>query len=267
MPERLVDRIALVMDGGPVARGIGNGKACALECARRGAASSGVDRSDDTPEQSTRLNRYEGGTSRMGASDVSIDDDIERLVAECMAAFGQIDVLHSNVVRIDFGDVTELIPAPRNASSSVNPKSVLPTRRHVIPRMRAPKTAAIVNISSIAATRYPGVPYMLRHAGKAGTVQLTLTLAVRHVVDGIRANTLPPGLVDTPHVHAFPRDPPGGGDTETKICRRISLTPVGRMGTDRGVASAAAFPASDEATFITGTELVVDGDATATAIS
>ena len=267
MTERLTDRIALVMGGGSVAEGVGNGKACAIKYAREGAAVFVVDRNEDAAEETARLIRDKGGTSAVGVGDVSIDDDVERVVAECMAAFGQIDILHNNVARIDVGDVTELAPDLWDASISVNLKSVFLACRHVIPHMRARKAGAIVNISSIAATRYLGVPYMPYYASKAGIVQLTRAIAVRHAADGIRANSILPGFIDTPHVHAFLRDHLGGGDTEALIRKRGGQTPVGRMGTAWDVANAAAFLASDEAAYITGTELVVDGGVTATAIS
>lgn len=267
MPERLADRIALVMGGGSVGEGIGNGKACALKYAREGAAVFVVDRNDDAAEQTARLIRDEGGTSAVGVGDVSIDDHVKRLVTECMAVFGQIDILHNNVARIDVGDVTELAPHLWDASVSVNLKSVFLACRHVIPHMLARKAGTIVNISSIAATRYLGVPYMPYYASKAGIVQFTRAIAVRHAADGIRANTILPGFIDTPHVHVFLRDHLGGGDTQALIRKRGSQTPVGRMGTAWDVANAAAFLASDEAAYITGTELVVDGGVMATAIS
>ena len=265
MPERLTDGIALVMGGGSVAEG--TGKASALKYAREGAAVFVVDRNEDAAKQTARLIRDKGGTSAEGVGDVSIDDDIEQLVAECMAVFGRIDILHNNVARIDVEDVTELVSDPSDAGFSVNLKRMFFACRHVIGHMRARKTGAIVNISSIAATRYLGVPYMPYYECKAGIVPFTRAIAVRHAADGIRANTILPGFMDTPHVHAFLRDHPGGGDTEALIRRRGSQIPVGRMGPAWDVANAAAFLASDEAAYITGTDLVVDGGATATAIS
>ena len=197
MPERLTDRIALVMRGGSAAEGIGNGRARALKCARESAAVFVVDRKKDAAEQTARLIRDEGGASALGVGDVSIDDDVDRVVSECMAAFGRIDILHNDVARNDVGDA----------------------------------------------------------------------IAVRHAAEGIRADTILPGFIDTPHVHAFLRDHLGGGDTEASIRKRGSRTPVGRMGTAWDVANAAAFLVSDEADCITGTKLVVDAGVTATAVS
>ena len=214
MPERLADRIARVMGGGSVAEG--NGKAGALNYAREGAAVFVVDRNEDATGQTAGLIRDEGGTSAEGVGDVSIDDDIEQWVAQCMAAFGRIDILRNNVARIDVEDVTGLVSDPSDAGFSVNLERVFLACRHVIGHMRARKTGAIVNISSIAAARYLGVPYMPYDARKAGIVPFTRAIAVRHAADGIRANTILPGFMDTPHVHAFLRDHPGGGDTEAR---------------------------------------------------
>ena len=240
MSERLADRIALVMGGGSVAEG--SGKACALRYAREGAKVFVVDRSGDAAEQTARPIRNEGGTSAVGVGDVSIDGDVERLVATCMAALGRTDILHTNVARIDVGDVIELAPDLRDASSSANLKSVFLACRSVIPHMRARKAGANVNISSIAATRYPGVPYMAYHASKVGIVQFTRAVAVRHAADGIRANTILPGFTDTLHIHAFLRDHLGGGDTEALIRKRGSQTPGRPHGHRPGRGQGRRFP-------------------------
>lgn len=266
MHKRLEKKIALVMGGGSIADGLGNGKASAIKYAQEGAKIFIVDRNLDAAEQTSNLIKEGGGISAIGVGDVSVDEDVKRLTAECIAAYGRVDILHNNVARVDVGDVTEMHPDVWDASFAVNLRSVYLACRYAIPHMREQKAGAIINISSIAAIRYLGVPYMSYYASKAGIVQLTRALAVRHASEGIRANTILPGFIDTPHVHAFLRDHLGGGDTKELIRRRGSQTPMGRMGTAWDIANAAAFLASDEAAYITGTEIVVDGGVTATAV-
>ena len=240
----------------------------ALRCARERAAVFLADGNGHAAEHTARPIHDDGGASAVGAGEVATDSIVNRVVAKCMTAFGRIDILHNILSRIDVGDVSESTPGLSDAGSPVNLQSVFPACRHTVPPMRARKAGAIVNIPSIAAARYPGDPQIPFPARRAGIVQPTRAIAVRNPAEGIPADIILPGFMDKPHVHAFPRDHPGGGDTESLIRKRGSRTPSAAWAPPGGdVARAAAFPVSDQAAGIIGTELIVDGGASATAVS
>ncbi len=262
---RVAGKVVLLMGGGSVGEGIGNGRASALVYAREGASVFVVDRSREAAEATAGAIASQGGRSAVGVGDVANDDDVGRLVRECLEAFGRIDILHNNVAVVLVGSVSELSEESWDLSCNVNLKSVFLSCRHVVPHMKAQKSGAIINISSIAAHRYLGVPYTAYYATKAGIVQLTRAMAVELAPFGVRANTILPGFIDTPHVHAFLRDHLGAGDSAALVEKRGSQTPMGHMGTGWDVANAALFLASDEAGYITATELIVDGGVSAVA--
>jgi len=143
-----------------------------------------------------------------------------------------------------------------------NLKSVFLTLKHVLPVMDKQKSGAIVNIASTSGLRWTGSAQVGYAATKAGVIQLTRVVAVQYAGKGIRVNTVVPGQLHTPMVEARLAKQRSGGDVESLLASRLKRIPIGFMGDGRDTANAALFLASDEARFITGTEIVVDGGMT-----
>jgi NAD(P)-dependent dehydrogenase (short-subunit alcohol dehydrogenase family) len=258
--------VAIVVGAGSVGPGWGNGKATAVLYAREGAKVFAVDINRRAVEETAGIIRSEGGTCAIGVGDASREDDVARMVGESIATFGRVDVLHNNIATVKVGDPVQLSVADWDQSWRVNVTSMFLACKSVLPIMEKQRAGAIVNVSSIAAQRYLGVPYTAYYATKAAIIQFTRAIAIQYAANGVRANTILPGFIDTPHVHAFLREHVGTGDTGSLVETRARQTPMGRMGTAWDVAHAALYLASDEAQYVTGTEIVVDGGVSATAV-
>jgi NAD(P)-dependent dehydrogenase (short-subunit alcohol dehydrogenase family) len=186
------------------------------------------------------------------------------MVAACMAAFGRIDVLVNNVGIARTGGIAATEEADWDLVTEVNQKSVYLTCKHVVPIMERHGGGAIVNIASIAAHRWTGISYASYYATKGAVVSLSRAIALEYARRGIRCNSVSPGLMDTPMVRygltgAYGQD----GDVDNLIRVRTAQCPMGHMGTGWDTAHAVLFLASDEARYITGIDLVVDGGLTA----
>ena len=178
--------------------------------------------------------------------------------------YGGLNVLDNNVGIAEVGGVVELAEEEWDRVNAVNLKSVFLAMKHAIPAMEASGGGAIVNISSIASIRYTGVAYSTYYATKAAVNHLTSTTAVEYAARGIRVNAVLPGLMKTPMVEHATRlaDVYSDGDVEAMWKKRDSQVPMGHMGDAWDVAHAALFLVSDEARYITGHALVVDGGIT-----
>ena len=260
---RLKDRVALVVGAGQSpGEGVGNGRATALTFAREGAKVLCVDHNLASAEETVEMIGANQGTAMAFKADVTRQADIKAMVAEAHGRWGRIDVLHNNVgVSLSGGDA-ELLEITEEAFDrcvAINLKSCIFAAKHVIPIMRAQKSGVIINISSMAViTTYPYVAYK---ATKSAMVSFTEQLAYQNAPYGIRANVILPGLMNTPmavdtRARSFKK-------TRAEVeAERDSKVPLGRkMGTGWDVANAALFLASDEASFITGVTLPVDGGA------
>ena len=201
----------------------------------------------------------EGGTCVTFRADVSEDADVTAMVEHCVETFGRVDVLHNNVGILEVGGAVETTEESWDRVNAVNLKSMFLTCRHVLPLMVDQGGGAIVNISSIAGIRYLGVPYIAYGSTKAAVIQFTKSVALEFADRNVRANVILPGHVDTPMARASLAEAYAGGDVEKMIEVRNAQCPMKRMGDAWDVARAALFLASDEARFITGAELVVDG--------
>jgi NAD(P)-dependent dehydrogenase (short-subunit alcohol dehydrogenase family) len=262
---RLKDRIAIVVGAGQSpGEGMGNGRATAITFAREGAAVLCVDRNLDSARETAGLIEAKGGKAVAFAADVTKESDIKAMVDEAHRRWGRIDILHNNVgVSLAGGD-SELLAITEAAIDNcvaINLKSCIMAAKYVIPIMREQKSGAIVNISSMAAiTVYPYVAYK---ATKAAMIAFTEQLAYQNAEYGIRANVILPGLMDTPmavdtRAKAFKKP-----RAEVAAARDAQVPLRHKMGTAWDVANAALFLASDEAGFITGVTLPVDGGASA----
>jgi NAD(P)-dependent dehydrogenase (short-subunit alcohol dehydrogenase family) len=258
---RLKDKVAIVVGSGQSpGEGMGNGRATALTFAREGAKVLCVDRDLTSAQETVDMIAAKGGTAAAFRADVTRDAEIRAMVADAMKRWGRIDVLHNNVgVSLAGGDA-ELLAISEEAFDrcvAINLKSCILAAKHVIPIMRQQKSGAIINISSMAAiTTYPYVAYK---ATKSAMIAFTEQLAYQNAEYGIRANVILPGLMDTPMaVDTRARE---WHKTRAEVAaERDRQVPLRRkMGTGWDVANAALFLASDEANFITGVTLPVDG--------
>ncbi|MFZ1415520.1 MAG: SDR family NAD(P)-dependent oxidoreductase [Defluviicoccus sp.] len=260
MADRLKGKVALITGVGSVGPGWGNGKAMAVLFAREGARVFGVDIEADAAAETGRLIAAEGGVFQAMTADVSKDDAVAAAADACLRAHGRIDILVNNVGIAVVGGPKELDEATWDRVVGINLKSAYLTCRHVLPVMERQGSGAIVNNASIAALGWCGVNYGLYAATKGAMVSMTRALAVQFAPQGIRANCVLPGLMNTPLVHKALTTVYGEeGDIETLIRTRDSQCPMGHMGDAWDTAYAALYLASDEARYVTGTELVVDG--------
>jgi NAD(P)-dependent dehydrogenase (short-subunit alcohol dehydrogenase family) len=237
---------------------IGNGRATALLLAREGARVMAVDQRLDSAEETCAMIADEGGEAFAFEADVTRESDCEALVAACVERFGALHLLHNNV-GIGGGDAgpTQLEEADWDRIMQVNLKSCFLTCKHALPVMRRQSSGSIVNISSAAAVCSVGI--VAYKTSKAGMNAFTHALAIGNARHGIRANVIMPGLMNTPMAIEGISEA-RGIDREELIRMRDAAVPLGgRMGTAWDVAHAALFLHSDEARFITGVVLPVDG--------
>ena len=254
---KLQGRVAIVFGAGSVGEGWGNGKATAVTYAREGAKVVCIDIHAAAAENTARVIREEGGMAASHACDVTDAAQIDAVVSAAEREFGTIDILHNNVGMPTMGTVDELDQATWQSAFDINITSVFLTCKRVLPIMVRQRRGAIVNISSIAAVRYTGYPYPAYYASKAAVNHFTVAIALEHAKNGIRANAIMPGMMDTPHIY---QNISGQyASHEDMVAQRAALCPMGRMGTGWDIANAAAFLASDEAQYITGVCLPVDG--------
>lgn len=258
MAGRLEGKTVLVAGAGSSGPGWGNGKAAAVLYAREGAKVLAVDRSLAAAEETRAIIEGEGGTCRAFAADVSKGADCAVMVSACLDAFDALDVLHNNVGIAETGGPVEASEESWNRVIAVNQTSVFLTCKHALPHMVERGGGAIVNIASVAAIRWIGFPYLAYSASKAAVVAMTQNMAVQYAPHGIRVNCILPGLMDTPMIRE-PLTASYGGDVDRMIETRHAQVPTGRMGDGWDTARAALFLASDEARYITGAQLVVDG--------
>lgn len=256
--QRFAGRVALVTGAGSAGPGWGNGKATAVQLAREGASIMAVDINPVALAETQELIEKEGVRCVACVADVTRPDDVASMVAMCMDAFGRIDVLQNNVGINRAGATVDVSDEDWDRTMAVNLKSMFLTCKAILPIMERQGRGAIVNISSVAAIRYARLPYVAYSSSKAAVLAFTRTIALEYAARNVRANVILPGLLDTPMVHAQLSDAYPGG-REGLVRERSAQVPMGRMGDAWDVARASAFLASDDAGFITGAELVIDG--------
>jgi NAD(P)-dependent dehydrogenase (short-subunit alcohol dehydrogenase family) len=243
MAGRVAGKVAVVMGGGQTpGQTVGNGRATAIVLGREGARVAVVDRDLPSAEETVRLIRAEQGEAIALRADATRDADVQRVIA----------------ASITLGDASAdaLTEEAFDRSFAVNLKTAWLATKHVLPVFRKRGRGSIVNISSLAAAQaYPLLGYKTM---KAAMIAMTENVAAANAQHGIRVNAILPGLMNTPM--AIEARVAQGRSREDVIAARDSRIPLGRkMGTGWDVAHAALFLHSDEAAFITGTVLVVDG--------
>jgi NAD(P)-dependent dehydrogenase (short-subunit alcohol dehydrogenase family) len=265
MGSRLEGRVTLVTGAGSSGPGLGNGKAAAVLYAREGGIVFAVDINPDAVAETQDLIDGEGGDCTSHVADVSDASAVEAAVAACLEKHGRIDVLHNNVGLVDLDGPVELPEETWDRMMDVNVKGMFLTCKHVLPVMECQGKGAIVNISSVAGIRYWGTPAIAYNTSKAAIVQFTKSVALQYARKGIRANCVLPGVIDTPLIAP---DPAAHTPEELEAIQRErhNMIPIGHMGEAWDIAQASVFLASDDAKYITGAELVVDGGLTCTCI-
>ena len=260
MTDRVKDRVAMIFGGGQTpGETIGNGRATAIVLAREGARLVIVDRDLASAEETAAIIRGEGGEALAVAAQVTEESEVKAAIDACLSAYGRLDILHNNVgASLALGDAsaTELTVEAFDQIVAVNLRGMWLACKHALPVMREQQSGSIVNISSMAVrSAYPYIGYKTT---KAGVISLTENLASANAQYGIRANVILPGLMNTPMAieprvaAGVPREKViGDRDRNVPLCRK--------MGTGWDVAYAALFLHSDEAGFITGVSLPVDG--------
>lgn len=257
--SRLDQRVAVVVGAGQTdGETVGNGRATAITFAREGARLVLADRDPSSLEVTAALVRSEGADVTTVIADVASDDGPDRIVRAAIDAYGRMDVLHNNVgIGAGDGPPHRLADDAYDRIMDVNLRAMWRTCRAALPALRASGKGAIVNVSSLASIAAAGnlTAYKL---SKAGVNALTQNLAVTNAKHNVRANAILPGFIDTPMaVDAAARA--SKTDRASYAELRASMVPLGRQGTAWDVANAALFLASDEAAFITGVLLLVDG--------
>lgn len=264
-------KIAFVAGAGSVAEGWGNGRAAAVLLARQGAKVFGTDYSAEALAGTSAVMEQEGHKDwTPWKADMTSSEDVRRAVEACLQRFGRIDILVNNVGGSAPGNPVSLSVEEWDAQMDRNLKTAFLGCKHVLPAMERQfesdgKGGAIVNVSSIASKSFQvgGRVHVAYAASKAGLEAFSRATAIAYVKQGIRVNTVVVGMMETPLVtHRLARQL-GTTDAGELAAKRNALVPMGRMGDAWDIAHAVLFLASDEARYITATELVVDGGVTA----
>lgn len=256
---RVNGKVAIVTGAGSVGAGWGNGRATAVRLAQEGAIVVAVDRDLDVMQETRQLAGEHADAIAPTMCDVTDDNAVQALAHATQQKYGRIDILVNNVGAPVPGGPTTLTLAQWQAQLDLNLSSVFLTCRHVLPIMQSQESGAIVNVASTSGIRWTGAAQIAYASAKAGVIQFGRVAAVEHAPSGIRVNTVVPGQLHTPLVDAFLARDQADGDTSALLARRQARIPLPFTGDGRDTANAILFLASDEARFITGTELVVDG--------
>lgn len=235
----------------------GIGRATALLFAEEGARIVAADISD-TNHETVEIIRGNGGEATAVQADVSLDADVARAVHTAETAYGRLDIAFNNagVMLADDADAVSTSEETIDRTLAVNLKGVLHGCKHAVPAMRRSGGGSIINTASFVASMGAATPQIAYTASKGAVLSLTRELAVLHARENIRVNALSPGPLRTELLMSYL-------DTECKRQRRLVHVPMGRFGEASEVAAAALFLASDDSSYITGANLLVDGGITA----
>ena len=258
MGSRLKGKVAIIAGAGSVGPGWGNGRATAVRFVEEGASVFAVDRDEKSMEETVA--KAPGIATHV--CDVTKGKDVAAMVEACLKKFGRVDVLVNNVGGSAAGGPVEMSEEVFDAQVNYNLKSVFLGCKYVLPVMEKQGGGAIVNIASASGIRWSGSAQVAYAATKAGVIQLSRVVAVQYAPKNIRVNSVVPGQLHTPMVETRLAKQRAGGDVEALLKSRVRRIPMGFAGDGRDTANAVLFLASDEARFITGAEIVVDGGMT-----
>ena len=254
--NRLQGKVAIVTGAGSRADGIGNGRATAIVMARHGARVMLVDAVVEWARKTASVIEAEGGICEIVEGDVSDDASCKTIVAQTINAWGRLDILVNNVgITGPRGNALEVDADAWDRAMRVNVASMMLMAKHAIPEMVRSGGGSIVNLTSVAGLQ-GGHPSLLYPTSKGAVISLTRAMAAHHGRQGIRVNCIAPGTVYTPMVASR-------GMTPEMRKARSERTLLGTEGTGWDIGYGALFLASDEARWITGITLPIDGGATA----
>ena len=262
----LTGKVAVVTGAGTVGPGWGNGKATAVLLAREGASVFLLDIVADAVAETGSIIAGEGGICATAVVDMLVAAEVEGAVRACLDRFGRLDILVNNVGGSAPGSPVDMPEEVWDRQIDFNLKTAFLGCKYALPSMLAQRSGAIVNLASVAGMRIlMGRPHVGYTASKAGIIAFSKSVALTHARDGVRCNTVVPGLMHTPLVeHRLTRQL-GANDAAALIESRNAQVPMGHMGDAWDVAHAVRFLVSDEAKYVTATEIVVDGGLTAAA--
>ncbi len=266
----MTGKVAIVAGAGSVGSAgnkiWGNGKATAVLLARQGASVFLLDINEEAMAETKAIIEGEGGTCTTHRCDMMVAAEVREMVQACLDRFKRIDILVNNVGGSAPGDPVSMTEEVWDRQIDFNLKTAFLGCKYVLPVMVEQGKGAIVNIASVAGMRndfLSGRSHVGYSAAKAAVIQLSRSVAGTYAKKGIRVNTVVPGLMHTPLVEFRLALSVGGNDPQTLIDARNAAVPMGHMGDSSDVAHAVLFLVSDEARFITATEIVVDGGSTA----
>ena len=265
----LKDKVVFMSGAGsvgddPDARVWGNGKATAVLLARQGAKIYGVDVRKEAADVTKAIIDKEGGTCVTRAVDMTKSREVKAAVDDCVKQFGRIDILVNNIGGSAPGDVVSMSEEVWDTQLNVNLKTAFLGCKHVIPVMEKQGKGAIVNLASVAGLRMSADrPHVAYSTTKLGIMAFSKSTAIAYAKKGIRCNTVVPGLMHTALVEHRLAKTIGANDLQALIDKRNAACPTGKMGDAWDIAHAVLFLVSDEARYITGTEIIVDGGLTA----
>jgi len=250
MRKRLEGKVAIVVGAGTEGEGIGNGKATAIQFAREGAKVLCVDLNESAAEVTANMIKNEGEQAEVCVADIVNSKDCERVVDRCLRYFKKLDVLHNNVGVPSQAEIVDTTEDAWTKAFDININGMFRMCKQAIPRMIEGGGGSIINVSSVASLRaFPDAAYV---SSKGAVNSLTLYIAGRYGRYNIRANVLLLGYIDTPLARPA---------WENEKVREINLrqVPMRRFASPLEVAAVAAFLASDEASYVNGAILPVDG--------
>lgn len=261
--ERLKGRVALILGAGTSAPGISIGKASSIAMACAGASVAALDFNLGAAQEVKQDIKSLGAQAIAYQADVANFEEMQVAIDHVMRDFGRIDILQINAGIGRVGGPAETSLEDWDRIQKVNVESILIAAKLVAPIMVKQGSGSIIGVSSVAGMRYLGYPHLAYSVTKAAVTHFIKMLAQQYAIDGIRANTIVPGLIDTPRIQKnVAKVFDANADMDNTRRARDRQVPMGRMGTPWEVASVATFLASDDASYITGTEIVVDGGLT-----
>ena len=261
--DRLKGRVALILGAGTSAPGVSIGKASSIAMACAGASVAALDFNLAAAQEVVAEIEGLGQHAIAYEADVASFDAMQTAIERVMLDFGRIDILQINAGIGRVGGPAETSLDDWDRIQKVNVESMLIAAKLVAPIMVSQGSGSIIGVSSVAGMRYLGYPHLAYSVTKAAVIHFIKMLAQQYAGDGIRANTIVPGLIDTPRIQKnVAKVFDANADMDNTRRARDRQVPMGRMGTAWEVASVATFLASDDASYITGTEIVVDGGLT-----
>jgi NAD(P)-dependent dehydrogenase (short-subunit alcohol dehydrogenase family) len=235
--------------------GAGIGRASVLLFAREGARVAAVDLNEETGAETARLASEAGGEVLFHQGDVSRAADAEGMIRTAVARWGRLDILFNNAGIVPGGTAEEVDEETWDRTMAVNLRSAFLGCKYAIPVMRQQGGGVIINTASVAGL--VGVKNRAAYsASKMGVIGLTRSVAIDFIQDGIRANAICPGTVDTPSLRGRIA---ASGDPEAARAAFLARQPMGRLGNAEEIAALALYLGSDESAYMTGSEIVIDG--------